>query len=268
MKAAKKLGKIILIVIVLLIVAILLLPVYGKGIIKNGIEAGATSALKTEVTLGGIDFSLFGGSAGVQNLVVDNLPEYKEDTLLTLGDISVDVGLTSLMSDPVHIEHIILDGMSVTLEQKGLTNNIEDLVKGLPSGDPDEPTAPEEKEEGPSKQLVIDKLDIRNVEVTVKPFREFGGATLKLNPIVMEDLGASEPMDMASLTGKIMLAIIGGIAEQGSGLIPDDLVEGLGDSLGSAGEAAKEALKETEKALDGLKDVGKGLDNLFKKKEK
>jgi hypothetical protein len=267
MKAAKKFGKIVLIIVVLVIVAILLLPVYGKGLIKNGIEVGATSALQTDVTIGGLDFSLFGGSAQVQNLVVDNLPDYKEDTLLTLGDIKVDVGIKSLMSDPVHIEHIILDGMSVTLEQKGLTNNIEDLVKSLPSGDPDAPKEPEEEDEGPSKQLVIDKLDIRNVQVTVKPFREFSGTTLKLNPIVMEDLGASEPMDMASLTGKIMLAIIGGIAEQGSGLIPDDLVNGLGDSLGSAGEAAKEALKETGKALDGLKDVGKGLDGLFKKKE-
>ena len=62
---------------------------------------------------------------------------------------------------------------------------------------------------------------------------------------------------------KILTAIFQGIAEQGKGILPDDLVNGLSGALGKTFEVGTEIIKggaETgKKLLEGTGDVGKKL---------
>ena len=86
--------------------------------------------------------------------------------------------------------------------------------------------------------------------------------TLRIKPIRMENLGTDEKIDFAGLTAKILKAISKGVAEQGAGVLPTDMIGSIGDELGKQGEAL----------LKGTKDIGKsatgGIGGLFKKKEK
>ena len=65
--------------------------------------------------------------------------------------------------------------------------------------------------------------------------------TLKLDPIIMTDLGSDDKMDVAKLTGKILLAIATGVAKQGVGLLPDSVTDAMGTTLGITADVGKAA---------------------------
>jgi len=266
------------IIIILLILAVVLVHLFGNQAVKTGIETAATKTLNVAVSVGGVDMSIMGGRLALKNLVVGNPPEYEHNTMLELKDAAIAVDIKSLLSDIVKIKEIKLDGANVVLEQKGLSNNIKDVIKSIPAKQ-------EQTSEPSGKKLHIDNLEITNTTVKVKLLPIPGKAdtlTLKLAPIQMTDLGGDNKLDTAALASKILLAIARGIAEQGAGLLPDDMIgtlsselkrvgeltgtllEGSGEILKTGEGAGKEALekgKELEEKASGL------LKGLLKTKE-
>jgi hypothetical protein len=87
--------------------------------------------------------------------------------------------------------------------------------------------------------------------------------TLKLAPIKMTDLGRNETLDIATLTTKIILAIAGGIAEQGTEVLPKEMLNGLTAVLDTAVDLGKVILDTgvgaTEGIQKGVEDIGKGV---------
>jgi len=271
----KKLQKISLIILsvilILVLIVVIAITFFGDRALKAGIEIAGSEALGVAVTVADVDLSILRGKLGLQNLSIDNPPDYQLKKLLEMTDARIDVGIKSLLSDVVNIEEIKLDGVNVTLEQKGITsNNIQDILKTI-SGKEEEK---EQQAEPSGKKLHIDNLEISNVTVNAKLLPVPGKAstmTLTLAPIKMTDLGGDNKMDIAELSGKILMAIAKGIAEKGAGLLPDDIVGSLNDELKQLGEMSKTLLKEGDKILDEGKDLGKdiaeGIKGLFKPKE-
>ncbi len=176
------------------------------------------------------------------------------------------------MEDTVNIKEIKLDKVNVVLEQKGVTsNNIQDIINSIPKSDEPEPAGETQKE---SKKLHIDNLELTNIVVNAKLLPVPGKmdtVTLKLSPIKMTDLGSDNKLDVASLTGKILTAIATGIAEQGAGILPDDLTNAMKTTLGKTAELGKAAAEEGTKLLkEGAgagKDIVEGVTDLFKSKK-
>ncbi len=254
-------------ILVLFLAVIACLPVvlmagigaFGGSLVRKAVEVAGSGALKVPVALSDADLSLLGGKVTLRNLQIDNPPGYQHDKLLNLNEASVEVQIGSLLSDTVRIRQIRLDGVDLVLEQKGLGSNLQDLIDNLPKSD--EP----KKEQPAGKSLVIDVLEIRNVTIEAKLLPIPGKADtvpLKLSTIRLTDLGRDGTMDTAALTGKILVAIAGGVVEQGSGLLPKDLVRGMGSALGKTAEVGKQLLKG---AGDVGRGIGKGLQDLFKK---
>ena len=211
-----------------------------------------------------------------QNLIIDNPPGYQHDKLLEVGKARIAVGIGSLLKDRVNIKEIKFDGINVVIEQKGISNNLNDIIKALPKGDTGD-TEPEVATGKPSKKLQIDNLEITNVTVKAKLLPVPGKAdtvTLKLNPIRMSDLGSDSKMDLAKLTAKILLAIATGVAEQGAGQLPEGTTDTMKASLSQAKELGKTAAKEGKELLETGKESGKealktieGLKGILKKPE-
>ena len=293
MKIAKTLRITGIVILTLILVLVIAFHLFGTKAIKIGIEAGATHALKVPVAVEDVSLSILAGKAGIKNLIIDNPSGYKNEKMLELGQARVDLDMGSVLSETVRIEDILLENVSVVLEQKGLTNNIQEVLNGI-SSEPAEPKTEEEQpSEKSSKKLLIKKLQINGVAVNVK-LLPLPGKTdtivLKLEPITMTDLGSDNKMDIAVLTNKILLAIVSGISKQGAGILPDEIIKPLGDSLKILGAATEAVLEETGKVLEeggkAIKEVGetgkqvldetkkvgedikKGLDDLFKPKPK
>jgi hypothetical protein len=254
---------ILFVIVVLVIVVVVLVHIFGNQALKTGIETAATKTLNVAVSVGSVDLSIMSGKVGLQNLIVNNPPGYQHDKLLELKSAKIEVDVWSLLSDTVKIKEIKLDGANVVLEQKGFSNNIKDVIKSIP-----------EKKEQPAepsgKKLHIDTLEITNTTVNVKLLPIPGKAdtlTLKLAPIKMTDLGGDNKLNTAALSSKIVLAITEGIAEQGAGLLPKEMIDSLASELkkvealtGTLIEQGGEILKTGKNAGKEAIDTGKNIE--------
>lgn len=265
MKKSLKIMRIIVLVVLILIVSVVvLIHLFGNSVLKRGIETSASRTLGVGVSIDDMDFSILGGSVGFQNLVVDNPPDYQHDKLLEVGDARIAVSIGSLLKDTVNIKEIMFDGVNVVIEQKGTTNNFQDIIKTLPKA---EETEPKEAAGKPAKKLHIDKLEITNVTVKAKLLPVPGRAdtvTLKLSPIRMTNLGSDNKMDVAKLSAKVLLAIAAGVAEQGAGKLPEGMVDGMKATLNQAKELGKAAAEEGKKLLETGRDSGTEVIEGFK----
>lgn len=255
-KSLKILYTVLSIIVVLLIVAVIAIKLFADSAVKMAIESAGTKALKVGVAVDSVNLSILGGKIRFQNLVIDNPPGYKHEKLLELGDAKIAVEIGSLLTDIVNIKEIRLDGLNIVLEQRGISgNNLQDIMKALPAkeAEPSEPGG---------KKLHIDTLEITNATAKVKLLPLPGKVdtlTLKLAPIKMTDLGGENDIDTVALTRKVLLAITGGIAEQGAGILPKEMLGSLTSQLDKLGALPAAFLDQGGKLLDAGKDVGGGI---------
>ncbi|RKY07554.1 MAG: hypothetical protein DRP66_06440 [Planctomycetota bacterium] len=253
----KKVKRVVVVgVVVLLIVAVgaaLLVHLAGGRALKYGIERAGGNTLKVKVAVADVSLSILRGKLKLKGLVIANPPGYEYANLLELKSGQIDVDMKSLLGEAVAIRNLNLDGISLVIEQKDIRgNNLQDILNNLPSSkgaeaDPD------------ARKLHIDKLSITNTTVIAKLLPVPGRAAsipLKLEPIEMNNLGEDNKLTTAILTAKILKAIALGIAEQGTGLLPDEIIGPMKSVLGKSGEMIMETGK---KVLETGKDVGKGL---------
>ncbi|MHC4361353.1 MAG: DUF748 domain-containing protein [Planctomycetota bacterium] len=269
MKKARKVVRIVLLAVVILIVVVAAaIRLFADRAVKMGIETAGSKALNVGVKVQDVDLSILGGSIGFQNLAIDNPPGYQQEKLLELKDAYIAVNVKSLLSDVVNIEDIKLVGANLVVEQKGISsNNLRDIMKSIP--------AKKEQQEPSGKKLHIDNLELSEVTVRVNLLPVSGKSdtvTLKLKHIKMTDLGGDNELDVAGLSRKILLALAGGIAEQGEGVLPDEIIGSLSDQLKRLGALSGAWLDEGGRILkegtDLGKDIAEGLTGLFKSKEK
>lgn len=276
MKKGKKIVRRLVIVILVVVIAVVLIFNFASNsIIKTAIEKGGSSAMSVAVTVGSVDMSLGKVSFAIKDMKIANPEGYKTDYMLELGNMSIDTSYGGVFGDPIIIDEIVLENISVTLEQKGLSNNIQDILNNINKNfPPSDKPAPEPTEQKKGKDLIIKRLLITGTSVSAK-LLPLGGkenvVKFEIAPIEMENLGENKPMDAAKLSAKIIAAIVQGIVQQGGGLLPKELTGAMGDSIGGAVELLK--LKQSsDELLKGTKDIGEGLKEglggLFKPKDK
>lgn len=282
MRKALKIFRIVAVVVVVLIIAVVILVnVFIDRAVKLGIEIAGSDVLGVKVKVDRTDLKILGGSLEFSGLAIDNPRQYQNEKFLELANARITVDVRSLLTDVVNIKEIKLDGLVLVLEQKGITgNNLQDILKNLPASDEEKTEA-----EPSGKKLHIDELEISNVTVKVKllpiPGR-LDTVPLKLKPIRMTDLGSDDKLDTAALISKILIALAAAIAEQGVGVIPNEILNPLKDQLGNLGALLGVGLEGgtklieggvdlTKSILEGGKDAGKGITEgiggLFKKKK-
>jgi len=259
MKKLRKIVTIVLaVIVVLVVVAVVLVNLFADRAVKIGIETAATKALNVGVSVDNVKLSIMAGKLALENLVINNPPGYQYDKLLQLQNAKIEVDVRSLLSDTVEIKEIKLDGAEVTLEQRGITsNNLQDIIKAIPAGPKTETGA-----QPSGKKLHIDNLEISNITVKAKLLPVPGKVdtvTLKLAPIKMTNLGGDNKLDTAALSSKILVAITQGIAEQGAGILPDEMLGSLKSTLAKTAEIGKEMWKIGEDLGKGVTEGLKGL---------
>ena len=241
-KKNKVLKKVLLVILVLIVLVVIMIYSFGNQMLKAGIEEAGNKTLNVGVAIDDVDLSILGGKVELEGIVIDNPPGYEHDKLLKIGDTRIAVSMGSLLSDTVNIKEVIFDGIDVVVEQKGLSNNLQEVINSIPNSD----KKSESQTDKPGKKLHIDSLEITNVIVKVKLLPIPGKSDtipLKLAPIRMTDLGGDNGLDTGKLTGKILLAITKGIAEKGTGVLPKDMISGMENSLSQVAELAEEGEK-------------------------
>ena len=277
MKSVKKLIETIILVIIIVVILLLLgFQFFGESLIKTGIETAGTKALKVGVAIDKLDLSIFQGRVEIDGLEVDNPAGYEQKYLLEMNKGQVVTRLKSLMSDTVEIDSILLDGTTIAIEQKGLDNNLKDILDSLPKteGQTEKPTA-----EG--KKVKVKDLKITNTTVKVKllPAQILPGQAdtveLKLDPIEMKDLGSEDKLTTAKLVSKVMVAIANGVSKQGAGVLPKDVLNSVQGALQNIEEMTNIISEQGQKMLESggkeIQESGKkmleGVQGILKQKE-
>ncbi len=260
MEKKSKAANIVIAVIVIVFLAVVIGLLSIDGILKNAIPVAIKSQMKVDASVSKASLGITSGTIEIRNLKIGNPEGYQFENILEANSIFVKTSIGGLLGNPVEIQQVKLDNIKMVIEQKGLTSNLDQILKSMPAKDAKkaEPADADKK----SKSVHITSVDINDIYVTVKLLPlpgKLDAVTLHIKSLHLSDVGG-EKESLGDVTGKIFQKISEEIASQGKDIIPSDMLGSLNDSLGSASDALKQAGKETtEKATETLK-------NIFKKK--
>lgn len=77
-----------------------------NSIVASMIEDSGSKATGTQVSVSGVELSLREGRGTIKDLEVASPGGYRADNLFTLGDITLDIDLSSVRQDPIVIDEI------------------------------------------------------------------------------------------------------------------------------------------------------------------
>jgi len=270
----KKLKWIALTVILFIIIIIGATIVYADHLTKIAVETAGSQALGVPTTLDNANLSFLAGSVTLNNLNVANPTGYQTSSLLKMGQCSTKVNLATLLDDTIQVEIIKLENLTLTVEQKGLQSNLNEVLTNIKQITKDQ--KPQPKDELPGKKIALQRIEIISpiAEIKLLPLPgQLDVITVELGDITLENV--SEDRNKAELTVTVIQKVLVSLAEavvKSGAQLPADLTNALtqslddvgnllGDSiLGIAGETEK-LLEEGAKAIEGLQ---KSLENIIK----
>lgn len=259
------------------VVALLLLLVAALGcawffigpLVEAAVSHGGTQAAGVPVVLADADISLVGGTAHLAGLRMDNPPGFSTRPFLAMREGSLKLVNSSLFSDAILIETLDLSGVELSLERGKQGANWDVILDRMRrSEERPEPEAGDGSRRALHARLVV----VRDVRVTLEvdgvPY--VSGRKELLVPLVeIRDFRSdgSTADVVGTLLSALVRAILDAALRQGSGWLPQDVLDDIGPQL----RALRAALDTPDGLLPGLIEQGKQavplLESLFERKQ-
>ncbi len=258
--------------IVVGVVGVLILLAAGawmliNPIAKAGVERGAGYALGVETKMDRMNVQLFRGQVVMDGLQSANPEGFETPHFFRSGQFDVKLHTGSVFSDPVELDHFVLHGLDLNVEQKLTQSNMSIILENLRRFETADPP-PDEK---PGRRLKINRVEIRDV---VAHFHLLGAppVTITLPVIELEDvtLGDDKGVHVSDLVARLVPAVLAAVLEEGRGRLPTelmtDLTEQLQETAATMGDRGRELIsqaggelgrrieEEVEEFLEGVTD--------------
>lgn len=239
-KPRKSLKRKLFNILIVVVVVIGVLIVLRDLVVKHAVEKAGSFLVGTQVKMGYFHSSLL-GKVHVKDLTVANPEGYNHPHAFELGEVRVDLNVSSLFTDKIEVRHIYVEGVNVDYELKLGRSNLGEIQSNLerfaPKKDDDDDDDDKDKdEEKPQKQAVIRLLQTTNCSLSFS--NSTLGTTLKmpLPGLNLKDLGDGKPIGetVNDLFGLIMTSITKAVSGVG-GVITE--------SAQSAGKAITDLFK-------------------------
>lgn len=187
----KKALKILFWILLVIIVLVGALVVYMDKVIETSFNTVVPKVLGVEARLDDATVHLLKGYTALNGIHIGNPEGFHTDGLFDLDEVRVRIDPASLAGDgAIVINEIAVKGMKVTYEQGLTQNNIGALLDNLPKSEKEEKKEEPEEEKGPSRPVIIEKLDIVDCSVDLSVTLAKGGAmNFELPEIHLTDLG-------------------------------------------------------------------------------
>jgi uncharacterized protein involved in outer membrane biogenesis len=242
-KAFRKLI-VILVIVIAIVVAVVVLNL--DRIVKEAVVYYGPQITKVSMTVDSVHLGL--GTVEIKDLVVGNPDGYKTPQAMSVGDVSVAVNPTTVLSDKIVVLSINVKSPDITFEG-GLTGNnlsqILDNVNGTARTNNATVTTPSGKTK-PAKKLEVDDFVISGARVHVN-LTGFSSkeTTLPLPDIHLSNLGTGPngitPADLASrVLGAITSATVKAVSSE---------ITNLG---GNATNLGKQSVNSVKSAIGNL----------------
>jgi len=237
--------------VVLLIAGIGVYVVLNSGaLLERAIETYGTRYLGAPVSVGGVNVAITEGSAGIDELVIDNPSEFSGPAAFRLGNISATLDTQQISSELVVLKNVSIDGAEINLLAEGRNTNLKALMDHL---DREIGATDQAEDTGTASEvkLIIDRFSFTNATASVDS-DVLGQASVTLPDINLSDIGrqsngATVGQALKQILDPIVRAVTRRMVEQGVDL-----------------EGAKERLEQNLRDQAGEK-LSEGLDSLTNK---
>lgn len=237
------------VVLVNVIVAVIFLLANLGSVIRTVVEKVGSEATKAKVTLDGADVSITSGKGALRGLTVGNPAGFKAHSAIKMGEISVDLDVSTVKNDVIVIREIVIEALKVTYEFASGDSNIATLTKNVQA-----------YVDKTGLKLVIQDLYIRDGRVDVRAdFLKGEKVGAALPSIHLNDIGKKDGKNVGASAAEVaekVLSSIGGTAASAVGKL----------NIGAIQDVLKEGASGAEKALKGgAEGVQEGVKKLFGK---
>jgi len=240
--------------VVLLIAGIGVYVVLNSGaLLERAIETYGTRYLGAPVSVGGVNVAITEGSAGIDELVIDNPSEFSGPAAFRLGNISATLDTQQISSELVVLKNVSIDGAEINLLAEGRNTNLKALMDHL---DREIGATDQAEETGTASEvkLIIDRFSFTNATASVDS-DVLGQASVTLPDINLSDIGrqsngATVGQALKQILDPIVRAVTRRMVEQGVDLegARERLEQNLRDK---AGERLSEGLDSLTNKLRG-----------------
>lgn len=219
-------------------------------IVKTAVQGLGPKLAGVPITVAHVKTSLVRGYAEISDLTIGNPPGFKTPRAIHIGQLVVDIKMTSLLSSPRIIERVWVDAPEVTYEKGQGSSNLGKIMDALGGDATNTPAQPETKAPVPKEETKLVISDLRVEGARMRIGTGLGGTTIlvPLPPVHLTDLGK----DSGGASLKDMLRSIGLAVAGASGNV-------AGQAQQAIGSAAKNLEKGVGKAVESVS-------GLFKKK--
>lgn len=239
------LKKLIIIVVVVAVVFAGGLYLYRNMIVKAAIEESGTYVMKVDTELNSAGLELGAGSLELSGYSIANPDGFESDNFLKIEHGMLDIETGSIFDDEFIVDSLILDGITINLEQINSKNNVMQLLDNLKQFD-----VGESKSE---QKISIKKVSIRNINVNgmikvlnQEPYQK----TFNVKDFTLSNLGGDNGASLEEITQKLFKELLSRTAASGQTFLPIDLNQ-------KADELKDEAKDKIEtEAKDQLKKIG------------
>ncbi len=178
---------------IFVILALLTLPLWINPVGTTVANAVVPKLTDTAFNLERINLNPYTGKLLISGVKLANPEGYAEKDAFTLGALSVDVDVSTLLSSTIHVRDITIDApfASYVFDAAG-SNNIDRIVATV-----NEKLGPkkEKKEEPSDTKVVIDKVTIKNVRTVVNT------GVFELELLTLADFGKADKPAQIELVG-------------------------------------------------------------------
>lgn len=251
-RAVKILLGVVGVIIVLVVVAVIVVALNIDRIVKKGVETYGPQMTKVEVKLDAVHVGLLTGSASIKGLTVGNPPGYKSPQAIGVGEASVGIQPSSILSPKIIVRSVKVEAPHVTFEGGLNQNNLTTIRDNVNSsadkgGPPPQKGAPQ-----PEKKYEVDDFLISGAKVdgTLKVLnRDVTIPNITLPDIHLTGLGTGpEGITAAQLSKRVINELT------------QKTIQELGKLATSAG-AASLGTNNVNEIKSGINDIKK----IFKK---
>ncbi len=233
----KALKAVIMFVVVLGLIAVGALSLWlGRGV-KVAVERYGPDIVGAPVTVGTVILTPWSGRGSIKNLVIGNPPGFKGAHALSVGSVEVKIKLSSLASDTIVVESIVVREPEILYELGGGGSNLSRLQRNAEGAKGKEASAPAST--GKGKSLFIKDLLVTGGQVGLSA-SALGeqGVKIPLPGLHLSNLGG-KGRSPAQAVSEVLGAIAGSAGRAASGLGAKALSEAASSVLGKLGGMLK-----------------------------
>lgn len=256
---ARKLVRVLLVVLVLLVVAVIGVSLALNHIVKAGIERVGPLITNVPLEVRDVDISLTGGSFVVEGFRMGNSEGFASPHSFVVESIRVEAELASLLRDEVVMPLIEVEGPEVTLELAGGKSNIGQILRELELPEKEPP-------EKPGKKVRIGVVRVVDGRVTVAGLPAGQSISLPLPDVEIKDLQAGgESTTPKEAVGGVLRGLYKDIVAAVEAKLPAEKLRTLKGELDETLESGREAVEEgIDKLGEATDELKKGLEDIFK----